>query len=85
MRSDLHHGCHQIHSLVKEVRTVSETKKIAVGFIRLQKSHSLQHTSSSRRFWTPSTIQEWTPPGKTAIGKGAVNMIHGGSSLTRGI
>lgn len=57
MRSDLHQGSHWNCSLVKEVRAISETKKTAVNFIRLQESHNLQHTSSFQQFWTPSTFK----------------------------
>lgn len=56
-RSGWQKGCHWNHSLVKGVRVISETKKIPVGSLSLQKSHSLQHKSFSQQFRIPSTFK----------------------------
>lgn len=44
MRTDLYQGCQWNHSVVKQANNISETKKIAMGFISLQNIHGTPHS-----------------------------------------
>lgn len=88
MRTDLYQGCQWNHSVVKQVKNISETKKIAVGFIRLQNIHGTQHVPSflaavvDPQHWKGVNLLSNS---QASTGKGATGMIHNGFPIATGI
>lgn len=86
MRTDLYQGCQWNHSAVKQVHNISETKKIATGFISLQNIHGTQYAPS---FLTAAVDpQHWKGVNllsNSQASKGATGVIHNGFTITTGI